>query len=196
VTDTQVQLSAAARGDFGKGAARRLRRSGQVPAVIYGHGTDPVHIALNDHDLVQALKKPRVVLAVTLEGTKYVVAPRDVQRDVVRQVLEHVDLVVIGLEEAANRAAVAEAIAAAEAAAEEAGVDVSEAVAAIEAAVAAGEDPEAAAEAAIHDFAEHERALTEAAASAAEAEEAEAAEGGEGTEAGSGEAAGDADQSA
>ena len=134
MSDTQVQLTATARSDFGKGAARRLRRSGQVPAVVYGHGTDPLHIALNEHDLVQALKKTRVVLAVTLNGTKYIVAPRDVQRDVVRQVLEHVDLVVIDRAEAAARSAVAEAIAEAEAAAEEAGVDVSEAVAAIEAA--------------------------------------------------------------
>jgi large subunit ribosomal protein L25 len=185
VSDTQVQLTATARSDFGKGAARRLRRSGQVPAVIYGHGTDPLHIALDGHDLGQALKKPRVVLSVTLSGSEYIVAPRDVQRDVVRQVLEHVDLVVIDRAEAANRAAVAEAIIAAEAAAEEAGVDVSEAVAAIEAAVAAGEDPEAAAEAALHQAAEHERALNEAAASAAEAEEAaaQAEEGGEASEA-------------
>ena len=179
MSDTQVQLTAVRRSDFGKGAARRLRRSGQVPAVIYGHGTDPIHVALDSHDLTQALKRPRVVLAVTLDGTEHVVAPRDVQRDVVRQVLEHVDLVEIDRAEAAQRAAVAVAIAAAEAAAEEAGVDVSEAIEAIEAAVAAGEDPEAAAEAALQQAAEHERALSEAAAAAAEAAEAEgeAAEG-------------------
>ena len=119
MSDTQVQLTAVRRSDFGKGAARRLRRSGQVPAVIYGHGTDPIHVALDSHDLTQALKRPRVVLAVTLDGTEHVVAPRDVQRDVVRQVLEHVDLVEIDRAEAAQRAAVASAIAAAEAAAEE-----------------------------------------------------------------------------
>ena len=173
MSDTQVHLTAVPRSDFGKGAARRLRRSGLVPAVIYGHGTDPIHVALDGHDLTQALKKPRVVLAVTLDGREHVVAPRDVQRDVVRQLLEHVDLVEIDRAEAAQRAAVAVAIAAAEAAAEEAGVDVSEAIEAIEAAVAAGEDPEAAAEAALQQAAEHERALSEAAAAAAEAAEAE-----------------------
>ena len=179
MSDTQVHLTAVPRSDFGKGAARRLRRSGLVPAVIYGHGTDPIHVALDGLDLTQALKKPRVVLAVTLDGREHVVAPRDVQRDVVRQLLEHVDLVEIDRAEAAQRAAVAVAIAAAEAAAEEAGVDVSEAIEAIEAAVAAGEDPEAAAEAALQQAAEHERALSEAAAAAAEAAEAEgeAAEG-------------------
>jgi large subunit ribosomal protein L25 len=177
-----VHLSAVARSDFGKGAARRLRRTGLVPAVIYGHGTDPLHVALDGHDLTQALKKPRVVLAVALDGSEHVVAPRDVQRDVVRQVLEHVDLVVIDRAEALARAAVADALAAAEAAADEAGVDVSAAMEAIEAAVAAGEDPHAAALKAIEEAAEHERAL--AAAAAASAAAAEAAEAAEGAEAG------------
>ena len=192
MSDTQVQLTAVRRSDFGKGAARRLRRSGQVPAVIYGHGTDPIHVALDSHDLTQALKRPRVVLAVTLDGTEHVVAPRDVQRDVVRQVLEHVDLVEIDRAEAAQRAAVASAIAAAEAAAEEAGVDVSQAIEAIEAAIAAGEDPEAAAEAALQQAAEHERALSEAAAVAQQA----ADDAAEGAETGSDEAAGAADENA
>jgi large subunit ribosomal protein L25 len=177
VSDTQVHLSAVARSDFGKGAARRLRRTGLVPAVIYGHGTDPIHVALDGHDLTQALKKPRVVLAIDLDGAEHVVAPRDVQRDVVRQVLEHVDLVVIGRAEAKARAAVADAIAAAEVAAAEAGIDVSVAVEAIEAAVAAGEDPAAAAQAAIEEAAAHDQALSAAAAAAAEAAEGEAAEG-------------------
>ncbi len=176
MSDTQVRLSAVPRSDFGKGAARRLRRTGLVPAVIYGHGTDPLHVALDGHDLTQALRRPRVVLEITLDGTQYVVAPRDVQRDVVRQVLEHVDLVVIDRAEAAQRAAVAEAIAAAEEAAEEAGVDVAEAVAAIEAAVAAGEDPEAAAEAALHEAAEAQEAASSAAAAAEAAAEAEASD--------------------
>ena len=192
MSDTQVQLTAVSRSDFGKGAARRLRRSGLVPAVIYGHGTDPVHVALDAHDLNQALKRPRVVLAITLDGTEHVVAPRDVQRDVVRQLVEHVDLVEIDRAEAAQRAAVASAIASARAAAEEAGVDVSQAIEAIEAAVAAGEDPEAAAEAALQEAAEHDRALSEAAAASAAAAEAEEAEG----EAGADEAAGTADENA
>jgi large subunit ribosomal protein L25 len=176
VSDTQVHMSAVPRSDFGKGAARRLRRTGMVPAVIYGHGSDPVHVALDGHDLAKALRQPRVVLALDVDGTDYVCAPRDIQRDVVRQVLEHVDLVVIGKAEAQARAAAAEAIAQAEAAAEEAGVDVAAAVEAIEAAIAAGEDPEAAAAAAIEQAVEDQHALEDAQAEAAEheAEESEA----------------------
>lgn len=179
MSDTQVHMSAVPRSDFGKGAARRLRRTGMVPAVIYGHGSDPVHVALDGHDLAKALRQPRVVLALEVDGTDYVCAPRDVQRDVVRQVLEHVDLVIIGKAEATARAAAAEAIANAEAAAEEAGVDVSTAVEAIEAAIAAGEDPQAAADAAIKQAVEDQHALEDAQAEAAEheAEEAEAESG-------------------
>ncbi len=177
MSDTQVHLSAVTRSDFGKGAARRLRRTGLVPAVVYGPGTDPIHVALDGHDLTLALKKPRVVFALAYDGAEYICAPRDVQRDVVRQVLEHVDLVVIDRAEAKARAAAAEAIAHAEAAAEEAGVDVADAVAAIEAAIAAGEDPEAAAAAAVEHAVEAQHALEDAQAEAAEheAEEAEAA---------------------
>lgn len=172
MSDTQVTLSAVSRSDFGKGAARRLRRSGMVPAVIYGHGTDPIHVALDGHDLVLALKKPRVVLNVTVEGVNHICAPRHVQRDAVRQVLEHVDLVVIGRAEVKARAAAAEAIAHAEAAAEEAGVDVAAAVEAIKAAIEAGEDPEAAAAAAVEHAVEEQHALEESQAAAAEAQEA------------------------
>ncbi len=171
MSDT-IAMSAVARSDFGKGAARRLRRTGLVPAVIYGSGTDPVHVAIDGHDLAQALKKPRVVLSITLDGTDYVCAPRDVQRDVVRQVLEHVDLVVIGRAEAQARAAMADAIRTAEVAAQEAGVDVAAAIEAIEAAVAAGEDPQAAAAAAVARSVQEQAALVEsqAAEAAAEAE--------------------------
>jgi large subunit ribosomal protein L25 len=181
MSGTQVNISAVKRSDFGKGAARRLRRTGMVPAVIYGHGTDPVHVALDGHDLAIALRQPRVVFDLDLDGTEYVCAPRDVQRDVVRQILEHVDLVVIDKAEARDRAAAAQAIANATAAAEEAGVDVGSAVEAIEAAIAAGEDPEAAAAAAIQAAVEAQHALEDAQAASAEAEaEAEAAEAGEG----------------
>ncbi len=172
MSDTQIHLSAVPRSDFGKGAARRLRRTGMVPAVIYGRGTDPVHVAIDGHDLAIALRGPRAVFALDLAGTEYTCAPRDVQRDVVRQVLEHVDLVVIGKAEATARAAAAEAIEHATIAAEEAGVDVASAVQAIEAAAEAGEDLEAAAAAAIAQAVEDRRALEEAQAAEAEAEEA------------------------
>ncbi len=105
---TQVSITAEPRSDFGKGAARRSRRAGLVPAVIYGHGQDVQHVALPDHALSLALRKPGVVLEVVLDGTTHLVAPRDVQRDPVKRVIEHVDLVVVSKKEAAAIAVAAE----------------------------------------------------------------------------------------
>ncbi len=114
-----VSLTAAPRSEFGKGAARRTRRSGRVPAVVYGSNVAPVHVSLPEHDLMMALKKPFVTLEITLDGAKYVAAPRQIQRDPVRQTIEHVDLVIIEAAEVAERSARADvAVAEAEAAAE------------------------------------------------------------------------------
>ena len=99
----QVSITAEPRSDFGKGAARRIRRSGLVPAVIYGHGQELRHVALPDHDLGLALRHAGVVLEVEVDGKKQLVAPRDVQRDPVKRTLEHVDLVVLNKAEAAER---------------------------------------------------------------------------------------------
>jgi len=118
-----VSLTAEPRSEFGKGAARRTRRSGRVPAVVYGSSVAPIHVSLPEHDLMMALKKPFVTLEISLDSTKYIAAPRQIQRDPVRQTIEHVDLVVIDASEVAERSAradvaVAEAEAAAVAAAE------------------------------------------------------------------------------
>jgi len=111
----QVSITAVPRSDFGKGAARRTRREGLVPAVVYGQGKEPQHVSLPTHELTLALRHPGLVLEVTLEGKKLLVAPRDVQRDPVRRILEHIDLVLITAAEAEERV---EAGIAAEAAAE------------------------------------------------------------------------------
>jgi len=99
----QVAIKAESRSDFGKGAARRTRRAGLVPAVIYGKGEEPRHVALPDHDLTLALRHPGLVLEVELEGSKVLVAPRDVQRDPVKRIIEHIDLVLLSKSEAAER---------------------------------------------------------------------------------------------
>lgn len=99
----QVSITAEHRSDFGKGAARRTRRAGRVPAVIYGQGQELQHVSLPDHELTLALRHPGLVLEVTLDGTTVLVAPRDVQRDPVKRVLEHVDLVLITKAEAEER---------------------------------------------------------------------------------------------
>jgi large subunit ribosomal protein L25 len=111
----QVSIKAENRSDFGKGAARRCRRAGLVPAVLYGKGTEPRHVALPDHELTLALRHPGLVLEVELDGTTQLAAPRDVQRDPVRRVIEHIDLVLVSKSEAAE---LVEAGLAAEAAAE------------------------------------------------------------------------------
>ncbi len=120
---TNVDITAEPRSDFGKGAARRLRRSGSVPAVIYGTGIELTHVALDEHEINLALRKPRVVLNIAYDGNTYLTKPRDVQRDPVKQHLEHVDLVIITKQEAAIRSSYADAVAKAEIAAAEAGYD-------------------------------------------------------------------------
>jgi len=114
---SQVSMKAVPRSEFGKGAARRARRAGLVPAVIYGHGQEVRHVALPDHELSLALRDAGVVLELDVEGTMSLVAPRDIQRDPVKRVIEHVDLVVVTRAEAAEleqAAAEAEAAQAAE----------------------------------------------------------------------------------
>lgn len=117
-----VRLDAEPRTDFGKGAARKLRRSGRIPVVLYGGGAELVHLSLPGHDLEQALRKPKVTLEIVQGASTTLAKPRDVQRDPVRRTVEHVDLIIVSASEARERAAeaevlVAEAAAAAEAAA-------------------------------------------------------------------------------
>jgi large subunit ribosomal protein L25 len=95
-TVPEVKIAAEARTEFGKGAARRSRREGKVPAVLYGHGTDTRHLSLPGHALMLALKTPNVLLR--LEGLKSgsdLALPKAVQRDPVRGFLEHVDLILV-----------------------------------------------------------------------------------------------------
>jgi large subunit ribosomal protein L25 len=92
----QVTLSATQRSEFGKGAARRLRRANQVPAVLYGHGAEPVHISLPAHETQLALRVANVLLEIDIEGGKKQLAlPKQVQKDPVSGAIEHVDLVVV-----------------------------------------------------------------------------------------------------
>jgi large subunit ribosomal protein L25 len=96
VTDvSEVKLSAVPRTEFGKGAARRLRRANQVPAVIYGHGTDPVHVSLPGHDTMLALKENNALLNLDLDGKSTLTLPKAVQRDPIKGFIEHVDLLIV-----------------------------------------------------------------------------------------------------
>ena len=92
----EVKIAAEARTEFGKGAARRSRREGKVPAVLYGHGTDTRHLSLPGHALMLALKTPNVLLRLEgLANGSEIALPKAVQRDPVRGFLEHVDLILV-----------------------------------------------------------------------------------------------------
>ncbi|TQL01446.1 50S ribosomal protein L25/general stress protein Ctc [Cellulomonas sp. SLBN-39] len=92
---SEIKLTATARTEFGKGAARRLRRAHQIPAVLYGHGTQPVHVALPGHETMLAVKQANALFAIELDGTTTLAITKDVQRDVVRQIIEHIDLLIV-----------------------------------------------------------------------------------------------------
>jgi len=95
VSDSFIQ--AEPRTEFGKGAARRIRRAAKVPAVLYGHGTDPVHITLPGHDTMLALKHggANALLTIDVEGTQQLALPKQVQRDPIKGFIEHLDLLIV-----------------------------------------------------------------------------------------------------
>ncbi|MFB6638459.1 50S ribosomal protein L25/general stress protein Ctc [Streptomyces chartreusis] len=93
---SEVKISAETRTEFGKGAARRIRRDSKVPGVLYGHGSDPLHLTLPGHDLLLALRTPNVLIALDIDGkTNELAIPKSVQRDPIKGFLEHVDLLLV-----------------------------------------------------------------------------------------------------
>lgn len=93
---SESKIAAKTRTEFGKGAARRTRRAGLVPAVLYGHGTDPVHLSLPGHEVLLALRVANAVLEISIDGGKTQLAlAKQVQRDPIRGTIDHVDLVIV-----------------------------------------------------------------------------------------------------
>ncbi|MGW1991042.1 50S ribosomal protein L25/general stress protein Ctc [Embleya sp. NPDC001921] len=92
---SEVRIVAEPRSEFGKGAARRARRAGKVPAVLYGHGSAPLHLALPGHELMLALKTPNVLFSLDIDGKAQLALPKDVQRHPIKRHLEHVDLLIV-----------------------------------------------------------------------------------------------------
>lgn len=90
-------LTASTRTEFGKGASRRLRRDGATPAVLYGHGTDPVHIALPGKETFLMLRQANVLIELNIDDSKEPVMalPKQVTRDPITGFLVHVDLVLV-----------------------------------------------------------------------------------------------------
>ncbi|GAB2763555.1 50S ribosomal protein L25/general stress protein Ctc [Streptomyces bullii] len=100
---SEVKLTAETRTEFGKGAARRIRRDNKVPGVLYGHGGDPVHLTLPGHDLLLALRTPNVLINLDIDGkTSELAIPKAVQRDPLKGFLEHVDLQLVQRGEQVN----------------------------------------------------------------------------------------------
>jgi large subunit ribosomal protein L25 len=91
----EVKLTAELRTEFGKGAARRIRRAHKVPAVLYGHGTAPIHISLPGHETLLALRTANALLSIDVNGSSQLALPKQVQRDPLKHTIEHVDLVIV-----------------------------------------------------------------------------------------------------
>jgi large subunit ribosomal protein L25 len=93
---SEVRISAEPRTEFGKGGARRTRRAGKIPAVLYGHGTDPRHIALPARDFAHAIKNGiNTLLTVEIEGGDELALPKAIQRDPIKGTFDHVDLLLV-----------------------------------------------------------------------------------------------------
>jgi large subunit ribosomal protein L25 len=95
---SEVTIKAETRTEFGKGGARRTRRAGNVPAVLYGHGTDPKHIALPAREFAAAIRHGGANQLFSIEisdGSQTLALPKAIQRDPVRDSYEHVDLLIV-----------------------------------------------------------------------------------------------------
>ena len=88
-------LSATLRTSFGKGAARKIRAADAIPAVIYGHGTDPQHVTLPGHETMLITRRSNALITLDIEGAQQLALVKDIQRDPVKQVIEHIDLIVV-----------------------------------------------------------------------------------------------------
>ena len=91
------KIAAETRTEFGKGAARRIRRDNKIPAVLYGHGNDPMHVTLPGHDTMMALKHGGVnaLLELEIDGKDQLALTKAVQIDPIRRVIEHIDFVAV-----------------------------------------------------------------------------------------------------
>ena len=95
MADNSNHLLTEVRDTFGKGVARKIRAKGKIPAVIYGHGTEPQHVTLPGHETGLILRKSNQVLELDIEGKIQLALVKDVQKDPVRQIIEHIDLIVV-----------------------------------------------------------------------------------------------------
>lgn len=93
----ETRVDALKRDEFGKGSARRTRKEGRIPAVLYGHGIDPVHLALAGHDTMMALRRGglNTLLTIKIDGKDQLALPKDVQVHPLKREIQHIDLQVV-----------------------------------------------------------------------------------------------------
>ncbi|NUS36202.1 MAG: 50S ribosomal protein L25/general stress protein Ctc, partial [Pseudarthrobacter sp.] len=91
----EQKLAAELRTEFGKGYARRARANHQIPAVIYGHGAEPIHVTLPAKATTLAVRTPNALLSLDINGEGHLALVKDVQRDPVKQIIEHIDLLTV-----------------------------------------------------------------------------------------------------
>jgi large subunit ribosomal protein L25 len=89
------KLAAEKRTEFGKGYARRVRAAHKIPAVIYGHGAEPIHVTLPGHETMIAVRVPNALLTLDIAGEEHLAIVKDIQRNAVRQTIEHIDLLTV-----------------------------------------------------------------------------------------------------
>ncbi|MGG5172010.1 50S ribosomal protein L25/general stress protein Ctc [Pseudarthrobacter sp. J1738] len=94
-----IKLEAQLRTEFGKGYARRARTAGLIPAVIYGHGAEPLHVNLPGRATTLAVRAANALLHLDINGEKHLALVKDVQRDPIKQIIEHIDLLTVKLGE-------------------------------------------------------------------------------------------------
>jgi large subunit ribosomal protein L25 len=94
---SEVKISAETRTEFGKGGARRTRRAGKVPAVLYGHGEKPQHIALPAREFAAAIRHGGInqIFAIDIVGSTTLALAKAIQRDPIKDTFEHVDLLIV-----------------------------------------------------------------------------------------------------
>ncbi|TDK26832.1 50S ribosomal protein L25/general stress protein Ctc [Arthrobacter crusticola] len=92
---SEQKLPAEVRSEFGKGAARQARRANKIPAVIYGHGGDPLHVLLPAKATTLAVRTPNALLTLEVDGTEHLALAKDIQRNPLKQIIEHIDLLTV-----------------------------------------------------------------------------------------------------
>ncbi|PRZ18230.1 50S ribosomal protein L25/general stress protein Ctc [Nesterenkonia sandarakina] len=91
----KIVIPATKRTEFGKGAARKARRDDLIPAVVYGHGEDPIHVVLPGHQTHLAVRNPNALITLDIEGTEQMVIPKAIQRDIIKRSIDHMDLLTV-----------------------------------------------------------------------------------------------------